>query len=259
VTTGPGAGRRRPFATIGATYRGSVIYLQSALVALILAPVVPDMLIDLTGVHGRPTAAVRLAGVLLVVIICGLVFTIRSRQYRRTLHRASLAFSNVEPRDTLILVLSPGSASRYEHRDFRVGRLPSVAEILVEKIGPRSVVLLRSPEVDDIDWRTSRDALLAEDRHVTVIAVSNCERPEQFLDEIKNGLPADPSDSWNPSSAAVDVTAGTKLMSIAMLRLAADLNAVCVYVTSTRDGSGIKPGSQVPYQFEPRSLVGVTQ
>lgn|GEM_PF-6861375 len=259
MTPPPGGGTRRPLASLSAAYRGSVIYLESALVALLLAPVLPDILIDLTGVHGRPTAAVRAVGVLIIVVICGLVFTVRSRQYRRTLHRASLASSNVEPRDTLILALSPRSDARYEHRDRRAGRLPSIAELLVEKINPRYVVLLCTPQVDIAHWTASRDNLRDENRTVTVIHVSNHERPEQFLTEIENGLPDGTSDTWSPASVAVDITGGTKLMSIAMLRLAGDLNAVCVYVTSTHSGTEITPGTQALYQFDPRTLTGAIQ
>jgi CRISPR-associated protein (Cas_Cas02710) len=264
--TGTSVGRwlgkwRRALATLGTTYRGSVVYLQSALVALVLAPVVPDILVDLTAVEGRSAAAVRLGGVLLVVAVCALVFVRQSRRYRRSLSMVSSLASNVRPHDTLIIALSLGMSTRYEQVGARVGRLPSITEILVDRLAPRTVILVRSQDVPDREWRTTRDSLQADGLQVATIMVHNSEKPEEILADVQRALSRGMGDgqAWDLSSVAVDVTGGTKLMSLAMLRLAAELDASCVYVTKryAHGRAGIAPNSQVPYQFDPRQLVEV--
>lgn len=78
-------GWRRNLTALGTSYRGSLAYLQSALVALLLAPVLPDILVDLTGVEGAATAGVRVGGVALVTVACVAVFAVQNRRHRRDL------------------------------------------------------------------------------------------------------------------------------------------------------------------------------
>jgi len=257
MTGMPASQWRRAVVALGVTYHGSFAYLQSALVALVLAPVVPDMLLDLTAVRGRPAAAIRLGGMLLVVAACGLVFVVQSRRYRRKLSLVTSLASNVRQHDVLIIALSLGDTTRYEQVARRAHRLPSIIEILVATVAPQSVILVKSQEVPDTASNATRDSLEADGKQVATIPIQDCEKPEEILDDVQRALNRGPANgaTWKLSSVAVDVTGGTKLMSLAMLRLAAELNASCVYVTKKQRGADITPGTQIPYQFDPRKLV----
>ncbi|ABW10820.1 hypothetical protein Franean1_1373 [Parafrankia sp. EAN1pec] len=251
-------GWRRALVALGTSYRGSQAYLQSALVALLLAPVLPDILIDLTGVEGKATAGVRLGGVALVAAACVAVFAVQNRRHRRDLARIGTLTSNVQPHDTLIIALSLRAGPQYQPRALRTGRLPSILEILVDRITPKTVILLRSPDVPDDAWTQTRDGLTSDGLQTGLLAVPNCEDPVDFVAYVNRALSRGPSGGavYDLTSVAVDVTGGTKLMSLAMARLAAELDASCVYVTKAfRDADTIEPGTQIPYQFDPRQIV----
>ena len=59
-----------------------------------------------------------------------------------------------------------------------------------------------------------------------------------------------------PGSVCVDVTGGTKTMTLAMMRVAALLHAECAYVSARFDGANRLPNTQRAHGFSPQLTGG---
>ena len=59
-----------------------------------------------------------------------------------------------------------------------------------------------------------------------------------------------------PESICVDVTSGTKTMTLAMMRVAAVLHAECAYVSARFDGANRLPNTQQAHGFSPQLASG---
>lgn len=233
---------------------GASRYLGSVIVAVLLAPVLPDVFVELFG--GGEQAWVdpvlRLAALAVVLLGCVVVYWVQNRIARR---RSAVVLSGIGQRD--VLVLPVGFTSEYHRRGDRTGER-SVSDWLVDTCRPGVVIAVVSPEVAPIATRT-RAALTADGVVCEVVELPDVADPTSAVPEAErlvSGLVTSRALGGRPTY--VDTTGGNVVMSLAMLRVASVLGVECTYVASRHDGKRIVPGSQVGHAFDPVALFGPT-
>ena len=232
-------------------------YLGSVFVAALFVPVLPDIAVEGFGDADSRwrNPALRLAAVVVVVGACVAVEVVRRRIARRRRLRTGYRLGGLGPVDLLVLPLAPGRSSfRAPHR--RTGE-QSVPEVLIDDTRPTMVLGITSPEVPSAEVAALRSGLDAEgvgfvqvpisDAFDPVVAVPECERKVV-------GAVGQLEDA--PGSICVDVTGGTKTMTLAMMRVAAVLHAECAYVSARFDGANRLPNTQRAHGFSPQLTGG---
>ncbi len=243
----------RPFRGV---LRGLSRHLGSVFTAVLAAPVVPDVAVDLLGVEGAAAALTRVGAVGVVALASVIVFAVESRVYRKRIRNVSARSTQVQRRDTLVLALSGSTQVRQPgERDDR----PTAGEILLDTVRPRRVVLVSAPGGQSEQWlRTTRAALDQEHVESTTLSMRSPDSVEWLLEDLGREIERDRANggSWDASSTLFDVTGGTVPMSLALLRMAATVGAECVYISSVHDRTGPRPGTQEPRQIDPKILIG---
>jgi hypothetical protein len=221
-------------------------YAEYAIVALVLVPMTPDIAADLaTG--NWPTALVRLAVIATVLALSalGLWRVRRSSERRQRLARKRM--TELDRCDILVLPLSREPEYRATDRE----EAESVPELLIDGKGgldPATIVLVRSPQIDNAAYTTLTTALTERrpDTELVHAVVSDVNDPELVYQEIRHTLtlPRPPHGMSlldrirGGESVAFDLTGGTALMTVGLAALAHDLHARCVYVSGTRGPHG---------------------
>lgn len=124
---------------------GATRWLGTAGIAVLLAPVLPDLAVD---IFGDPTDPSRdwwlrlLALALLLALVLGLTAANLRWTAHRTRRRGRDQFADLRPAEILAVSLSLGrdNALPYTHIDRREGRGPQIAEFLVAGTAPTTVV-----------------------------------------------------------------------------------------------------------------------
>jgi hypothetical protein len=207
-------------------------YVKAAIFAVILIPITPDIATDIAA--GDITAAMLRIGivVLLIALAVALLWTSRRRSGPRQL-AARAKMTGLDTCHTLILPLSRVPEYRHSGRE----QAESVPELLIDGHGalhPRNIVLVRSPQIDEADFVKFTDNLAQGHPQIRVItaAVTDVNDPNKVFDQVKGAL--DDIVLGQPDDIAIDLTGGTALMSLGLAKLAHELNARCVYISSDR-------------------------
>jgi len=236
---------------------GSTRYLSSVFVAVMLAPVVPDMAVELFGAP-EPLwrdPSLRAAALLLVLVVCIATYRFRVGLARRRARRSGYRLAGIQQRDVLVLPI--GHRSTYQARKARIGAM-SVVNWLVDAAAPGLVLGVASPQISgellaDLHSQLARDGI--EFEHVTLRDVGNPETAVADAERLVIGeLEAR---GLLTASCYVDTTGGNVVMSIAMLRVAALLGVQCTYVSSRYENNQPVPGTQIGNGFDPRNLLAV--
>lgn len=236
---------------------GATRYLGSAAVAVALAPVVPDIFVDLWGGEGgAPPWLLRAVAILLVIAACFTVYGVQRSSTRRRARRAGGVLAGIGRRDVLVVPVSYRSG--YTRRGHRTAP-NSVIEWLVDTSRPTLVVLVPSPESADrvVDLRVE---LLADGvADVRVVELPDVGDPGATVPDAERLLvPLLLDDGRTGAQCYVDTTGGTVPMSLAMLRVGAAVGAECTYVVSEFKDDKPVPGSQRGVAFLPPDLFAPT-
>ncbi len=234
--------------------RGANAYLRSAFLAVLLAPVLPDIAVDLFG----DTASPWLLRVLAVVGLFGgcVVLFAWTRHLERKLVAANQdpKLHKVERCDVLILGLGP--RSEFRRLEDRNQSELSVPEYLVQHTHPSKVILVSTPQVAALD--EIRRNLETERITVHRVTLSDAMDPDEALSEVPRQVTELlENEKLSDKKINVDVTSGTVVMSLAMVRLALILSAQVVYVW----GRGLegKPAARQSRSFDPRDVLPAVQ
>jgi len=239
---------------LDAALSGAGRYLSSVLVAVLLAPVLPDIAVDVFG-GGEPRWRDPLLRGLAVIAVCvACVGVYRYRRWR-LVRSASASVRSLPACDVLVLPMSASSTFRVPQR--QAGDY-SVPEYLVNNTTPSVVVAVATRETSQ--RLAGLTAALSEcDITVHSVTIDDPQDPRATVRDI----PARVGELIEEFGLAgqricVDVTGGTGAMSLGMLRLAALRAAECVYVSSDFDGTGRVPRTQRGHSFDPTQLFGAT-
>lgn len=221
-------------------------YARYAVVALVLIPVTPDVVVDFVNRNTRSAWVRIIVTGVLVSVIAGLFWVSRKRSARRHAE-ARRQMTKVGWYDILVLPLSLAPEFRVAGRQ----EAESVPELLIDgadSVHPQTVVLLRSPQIDESAYATfvSNLSKRRPSLRVEMVSISDVVDPTMVLNEVRQALNERPGDSGTPiadevaagKSMAVDLTGATALVSIGLARLAYELNAHCVYVSGKRGPYG---------------------
>ncbi len=241
----------------GALSRASQ-YLGSVFVAVLLAPVLPDVAVELFGGLSPSwrDPALRGAAVLLVIVTCVGVDLFRRWRARRREINAPMS----ELRHYPVLV-QPLSLHKYEYRPQSTGRPGdlNVPEANVIAATPGLVVAVASPPLlGQLDGL--RAGLAADGIGFAHVSISDPNDVREVVPEVtQRVLTLLREHEIKPDDVCFDTTGGNVPISLAMLRAAALHGSDCCYVSSRQDKHGREARSQVSRSFDPVELVGVQQ
>jgi hypothetical protein len=236
--------------------RGAGSYLQTAFVAVLLAPVLPDIAVDVFG-DWIPASLLRILAVAVLLSGCLALYSWRWHQERKWAAAAAsedFTLHKVEPGDVLILGWGPRSDFRPAAE--RPGDL-ELPEYLVRWTQPSTVILVSATAVPS---QIEKNLKAAGIRRVHVVSLPDPYDPEPTLPEVANQVKGllETNNLVN-KKINVDITSGTVIMSLAMLRLALLVNATVVYVWSQQENGKRIPHTQRSKAFDPRDVLPVTR
>ena len=232
-------------------------YLGSVFVAVLSVPVLPDIAVEVFGDADSRwrNPVLRVAAVLVVVVACVAIEVVRRRIARRRRLRTGYRLGNLSLADLLVLPLSPGRSS-FRPPDRQTGE-QSVAEKLIDETRPAMVLGITSPEVSSAEVAALRAGLDAEGVGFVQVHISDAFDPMVAVPECERAVIAAVGRLEEaPESICVDVTSGTKTMTLAMMRVAALLHAECAYVSARFDGANRLPNTQRAHGFSPQLTGG---
>lgn len=247
--------------------RGASAFVSSVFVAVLLAPVLPDVFVELAGDGGPPwrAPALRGAAVLLVVVVAVAVFRLRERSRIRAARRGA-EMHGLAHVPVLVLPLSPERkrpthVPTYTAATLRRGD-PTVAERLIDSIRPELVVCVVTPQFEPDDLARLTEALKADGTsEVAIVRLDDGMDPTiAITDTCSRLLALVEQRGLTGEDINVDITGGTKTMTLALARAASLIGADCVYVASEyrRDAGNVLPGTQKPYRFAATELLAVS-
>jgi hypothetical protein len=236
---------------------GASQYMSSVLVGVLLAPVLPDVAVDLGGA-ARPwwtNPALRIGSLLLVLVVCVLAYRAQLAVTRRRALRAGYALSGIGRRDVLVLPI--GLRSGYTPRDRRTGE-KTVIEWLVDSSRPAHVIGVATPQVNDL-LPGIRMGLAADGVRFDSVEIRDAGDPDTAVADAQSlVISMVQSRSLTGRTCYVDTTGGSVPMSLAMLRVGSLLGAECTYVSSEYKDRALVPGSQKGRAFDPVALLTAT-
>jgi hypothetical protein len=233
--------------------------LGSVFVAVLLAPVVPDVAVELFGADSPSwrNPAWRAAALLLVVAVCIGVYVVRRWLARRREADAPMP----ELRHYPVLV-QPLSLRRYEYRprtSERTGDL-MIPEVNVDAAKPKLVVAVATPQIPLDKLEALRTGLKEDGINFTHVSISDPDDVREVVPEVVQKVLALLRErEVAPHDVCFDTTGGNVPMSLAMLRAAGLYGSECCYVSSQQDQYGRAPRFQVSRSFEPNALLGAAQ
>lgn len=243
-----------PYGWFRGALSGISRHLGTVGTAVLLAPVLPDIMVEALGVEGSAAAAARAGAVGALVVVCSVIYAVESWSYRRRMRKVVARSIEAQRRDTLVLPVSKGTQIRSggQRKELTLG------EILLQTVQPRRVVLVTAPGGDAEEWlRVTSAALDEEGIRRTTFTMRSPDKVEWLVKDLAEHIESDRSDGepWDGSSTVFDLTGGTVAMSLAMLRTAAAVGAECLYITTDYDRRGPVPGTQQARQIDPRSFM----
>ena len=246
---------RRAGKWVTTTLVGASQYLNSVFVAVLLAPVLPEIALDFFGApspHWR-NPALRGAAVLLVTVACVGVYQIRRWRARRREREAPMPELRHYP--VLVQPLSP----HYTYRPRGKGRTGDrqVPEVNVDAATPRLVVTVVTPQVSDARLGELRAGLAVDEVKLDVVHISEPNNVKQVVPNLTHQVLAKLREHQvEAADVCFDTTGGNVPMSLAMLRAAALYGSSCCYVSSEMGRDGRTPHTQVSRSFDPAALFG---
>jgi hypothetical protein len=247
------AGRRA-----ASTMRGASSFLGGVFVAVLLVPLLPDIAIELFGGDSPPwlNPVLRVSSVALTVVVVVIVYLVRERARIRAA-RSVTSLRGLSQADVLVLPLSPERGKPTYTSQERRKDDPTAPELLIDTVQPDMVVAVLTPQFDDTALRRLEEELDGEGIALAVVRIDDAGDPSVAVPQTSSRLQElVGKHELEASSIYVDVTGGTKTMTLAMARAASLINADCVYVGSQHTATGGPlPGSQRPYRFDPAQLL----
>lgn len=241
---------RRARKWLTGTLVGASRYLESVFVAVLLAPVLPEIAVDVLG-RVFPHWLLRCAAVLTVLLLCMLVHYARRCYARRRQREAPMP--KMGHYKVLVQPMSPSYT--YYSRDKRE-RDPAVPEVTVDAARPRLVIAVVSREYQTDKQQQMRRGLAADDVEVEIVEISNVNEVDQAVREASQKVLALLRErKVKPEQVCFDTTGGTVPMSFAMLRAAALYGSDCCYVSSKYIQGERQPYTQCARSFNPVELV----
>ncbi|MDN5751226.1 MAG: hypothetical protein L0H64_22430, partial [Pseudonocardia sp.] len=234
---------------------GATPLLESAVVAVIFAPVLPDIAVDLFGGGAVPNWLLRVFAIIALVAGCFGLYRRRLGRARRRARDRGYRLADLEQRDVLVIPL--GLNNNYQRRSDRTGRVP-LACWLIDTIQPKIVIGVTNPgvtaaEVDRTRRELDADGVVFDDIRLPSGVDATVAVPAAQT-QLRARL-AQPDVTGK--RCYIDVTGGNVVLSIAMLQVAAALGNDCVYVASDFDEKrNLIEGSQTGKSFDPRRFGG---
>lgn len=209
---------------------GATRWLGTAGIAVLLAPVLPDLAVD---IFGDPTAPARdwwlrlLALAFLIALVLGLTAANLRWTARRTRRRGRDPFADLRPAEVLAVSLSLGKDNTlpYTRIDRRAGPGPQIVEFLAAGTTPTTVVGVISPQVDQTTVDSLTAEFAADGIGFTPVRISEAYEPHAVIGESRGIADTIARLDVPGSQILVDTTAGTIPMTLAMMRVAATLGA----------------------------------
>jgi len=237
--------------------RGASSFIGGVFVAVLLVPVLPDVATELFGGDSPRwlNPLLRAASVAVTVAVVVLVYLARERARIRAA-RSATSLRGLDQVEALVLPLSPECGKpTYTSPACRKDD-PSAAERLIDTVRPRIVVAVLTPQFAGTALQRLEKELDSDGITLAVVRIDDAGDPAVAVPQASSRLLDLVGDrGLEASSIYVDVTGGTKTMTLAMARAASLLRADCVYVGSQfKAGGGLLPGSQRPYRFDPAQL-----
>lgn len=237
--------------SLRSAFSGASRHISGVLVGVLLAPVLPDVAVEVFG--GGPAwgdAVLRIIALVVVVAVCVAVYQTQVWFARR---RQAVILTGVGRRD--VLVLPVGFRCQYRPGPQRTGQR-TIPEWLIDTCRPAAVVLVTSPEIGDVEAKLGK-GLATEGIRYAVVQLTDVYNPDSAIPEAERGVSAKLGDmELTGLPTYVDTTAGNVVMSLAMLRVARALGAECTYVASRYQHKTLVPGSQSGRAFDPTRLFG---
>ncbi|WP_298800704.1 hypothetical protein [Pseudonocardia sp. 73-21] len=236
---------------------GATRYLNTLLIGVLLAPVAPDVAVDLFGatLPSWRNPLLRLLAVLAVFALCLSAYRWRLHAARRRARRRGYRLAGVESREVVVLPI--GFRTRYDARGRRTGSM-SVANWLLDAARPSVVIGVTNPQIPAQQVEQLRAELAVDGIAFETVCLSAVHDPEVAVRDAEEMLVGQLQlRGLAERSCYVDTTGGTVALSMAMLRVAALIGAQCTYVSSRFENNQPVPGTQVGHAFDPRTLLGV--
>jgi len=233
-------------------------YLKSVFVAVLLAPVLPDIFVEFFGGSSPQwrNPALRATAIIVVVLICISVYQAQRWNARRREKDAPMP--EMGPYPVLVQPLSP---NRYGYRPRDHGRTGdrTVPEVNVDAAAPRLVIAVASPQITHESRSELRTGLAADDVKLDVVDISEPDDVKKVVPDVTQKVLAKLREHQiDPGDVCFDTTGGNVPISLAMLRAAAVYGSDCCYVSSRLDRDGRAPYSQLARSFDPVALFGVS-
>lgn len=236
------------------SFAGASEYVGGVFVAVLLLPIAPDVAIDFFGgpAPSWRNPALRVGALIIVVLLVLVRYRARERARIRSARGGTM--TGLGQAQVLALALSPERknpdkptytppARRRDH--------PSGAELLIDTVRPRKVLAVVTPQFADTDLARFTAALREDGIELVVVRIDDGTDPSvavsQTAERLVQAAPA-------ADTIYVDVTGGTKAMTLGMVRAASILGADCVYVASQFKDGRMLPGNPKPYNFNPRDM-----
>jgi hypothetical protein len=247
---------RRTRKWLTGTLVGASQYLESVFIAVLLAPVLPEVAVDFFG-GALPywrNSVLRCAAVLVVLLACGVVYQWRRWLVRR--RQAEAPMPEMGHYEVLVQPMSPKYTYRLPERRESDRSVP---EVTVDAARPELLVAIVTPEVEreGKNQNQLREGLRASRVELEIVRISNAKDVKKVVNETINKVLATLQQRQvKPDRVCFDITGGTKPMSLAMLRAAALYGSDCCYVSSEVDRDGRLPHTQCARSFDPVTLFG---
>ena len=237
-------------------FAGTSRYMGSVAVGVLLAPVLPDIAVELFGDRFGTgwNPLLRVGAMVVVVGICAGAYQAQLHLATRRARRGGYVLSDIEERD--VLVLPVGYTSGYSSVRRRTGA-KTIQEWLIDTCRPNVVILVGTAQVA-AQVAAIRAGLAEDPPACFVVELSDGTDPKKAVREAQNLVIAlMEAESLLGRSTYVDTTGGSVPMSIAMLRLGALLGTQCTYIASDFKDKQIVPGTQRGRAFLPAELFAV--
>lgn len=235
---------------------GGSRYIDSVLVAVLLAPILPDILLDFFGAPSPRWRNPALRGTALLVVIAACVGVYLTRRWYANRREIGAPISDMGHYAVLVQPLSP---NRYNYRPRNTGRTGdlTVPEVIVDNARPRLVVAVATPQILPASVDELKISLAKDDVDFEVVSISEPNDVKQVVPDVTQRVLSKLRErNIEPGDVCFDTTGGNVPMSLAMLRAAALYGSDCCYVSSQMDRDGRTPRTQWPQSFDPTDLFG---
>lgn len=226
------------------------------IVAVLLTPVFPDMFVSWFGSEpSRQDFWVRGASLVVLLAILLLIYGAWVWRESRRNKPSRLFAEGIE--ECSVLVLPMGFHSTYSQKSDRT-YANTIPEWVIDATEPKKVFLVATPEVRArVDLREIHESLRADGIDAVIVAIDGGKEPGRVVGEcIEKLVPIVQAALRRDERCYIDTTGGTVPLSMAMLRLAAEIEHECIYVSANFDPTSrtVINGSQKGHRFYPNAI-----